>query len=87
MFTGIIEQSGTLVKVESPGIAARLREGDSFASSGVCLTGLDPDPVYFHADLARETLDRISLGNLAPGSKGNLELPTATGSPLGGNVV
>lgn len=98
MFTGIIEQTGTLValeqrggvrriKVEAPGIAARLREGDSLAVSGVCLTALDPDPVYFHADLAQETLDRTSLGVLAPGSKVNLELPTAAGSPLGGHIV
>lgn len=98
MFTGIIEQTGTLValeqrggvrriKVEAPGIAARLREGDSLAVSGVCLTALDPDPVYFHADLAQETLDRTSLGVLAPGSKINLELPTAAGSPLGGHIV
>ncbi|MFZ0395113.1 MAG: riboflavin synthase [Terracidiphilus sp.] len=98
MFTGIIEQTGTLVRVEprggvhritvaAPGIAARLREGDSLAVSGVCLTALEPDPAYFHADLAQETLDRTSLGNLAPGSKVNLELPTAAGSPLGGHVV
>ena len=45
------------------------------------------DPTLFHADLAQETLDRTSLGALAPGSKVNLELPTAAGSPLGGHVV
>ena len=98
MFTGIIEQTGTLVSlvdrggvrrltVEAPGVAARLREGDSLAVSGVCLTALDPDPTYFHADLAQETLDRTSLGSLKPGAKVNLELPTAAGSPLGGHVV
>jgi len=98
MFTGIIEQTGTLIAVEprggvhritveAPGVAGRLREGDSLAVSGVCLTALDPDPLYFHADLAQETLDRTSLGQLAPGSKVNLELPTAAGSPLGGHVV
>lgn len=98
MFTGIIEQTGTLVSlvnrggvqrinVEAPGIAGRLREGDSLAVSGVCLTALDVDPKYFHADLAQETLDRTSLGNLKPGAKVNLELPTAAGSPLGGHVV
>src|SRR5579863_5329504 len=98
MFTGIIEQTGTLVSlaetggarrltVEAPGIAARLREGDSLAVSGVCLTALDVDPVLFHADLAQETLDRTSLGSLAPGAKVNLELPTAAGSPLGGHIV
>lgn len=98
MFTGIIEQTGTLVglaerggvhrlTVEAPGIAARLREGDSLAVSGVCLTALDVDPRYFHADLARETLERTSLGALEPGAQVNLELPTAAGSPLGGHVV
>ena len=98
MFTGIIEQTGTLVglaerggvrriTVEAPGVAARLREGDSLGVSGVCLTALDPDPTYFHADLARETLDKTSLGALAPGARVNLELPTAAGSPLGGHIV
>jgi len=98
MFTGIIEQTGTLVSVESrggvhritveaPGIAGRLREGDSLGISGVCLTALDVDPTYFHADLAQETVDRTSLGTLKPGAKLNLELPTAAGSPLGGHVV
>jgi len=98
MFTGIIEQTGTLVSltdrggvrritVEAPGIASRLREGDSLGVSGVCLTALDPDPTLFHADLAQETLDRTSLGFLKPGAKVNLELPTAAGSPLGGHIV
>ncbi|HEX8710699.1 MAG TPA: riboflavin synthase, partial [Terracidiphilus sp.] len=71
----------------APGIAGRLREGDSLAVSGVCLTALDVEPTYFHADLAQETLDRTSLGVLAPGAKVNLELPTAAGSPLGGHIV
>jgi riboflavin synthase len=98
MFTGIIEQTGSLISltdrggvhriiVEAPGIASRLREGDSLAVSGVCLTALDIDPTYFHGDLAQETLDRTSLGALATGSQVNLELPTAAGSPLGGHVV
>lgn len=98
MFTGIIEQTGTLVSlvdrggvrritVEAPGIAGNLREGDSLAISGVCLTALEVDPRFFHADLAQETLDRTSLGSLQSGSKVNLELPTAAGSPLGGHVV
>jgi riboflavin synthase len=98
MFTGIIEQTGTLISltdrggvrrltVEAPGIAGRLREGDSLAVSGVCLTALDVNPTYFHADLAQETLDRTSLGQLKPGARVNLELPVAAGSPLGGHVV
>jgi riboflavin synthase len=98
MFTGIIEQTGTLVSlketggvrritIEAPGLAGRLHEGDSLAVSGVCLTALDVNPTYFHADLAQETLDRTSLGALAPGAKVNLELPTAAGSPLGGHIA
>jgi len=98
MFTGIVEQTGTLVSVvdrggvrritvDAPGLAARLREGDSLAVSGVCLTALDVDPRYFHADLAQETLDKTSLGALDAGAQVNLELPTAAGSPLGGHVV
>jgi riboflavin synthase len=98
MFTGIIEQTGSIVSlkdtggvrrltVEAPGLAGRLREGDSLGVSGVCLTALDVDPRFFHADLAQETLDKTSLGALAPGAKVNLELPTAAGSPLGGHIV
>ena len=98
MFTGIIEQTGTLVSltdrggvrritIEAPDMADRLKEGDSLAVSGVCLTALDVNPTYFHADLAQETLDRTSLGALKAGAQVNLELPTAAGSPLGGHVV
>jgi riboflavin synthase len=98
MFTGIIEQTGTLIgledrggvkriTVEAPEVAGRLREGDSLGVSGVCLTALDVNPRYFHADLAQETLDKTSLGVLKPGAKVNLELPVAAGSPLGGHIV
>ena len=102
MFTGLVEQTGTIVGVEeragarritvaAPGIAARIRTGDSVAVSGVCLTALDiditADPPVFHADLAQETVSRTSLAVLEPGSKVNLELPTAAGSPLGGHIV
>jgi len=98
MFTGIVEQTGTLVSlkdhggvkritVEAPGIAELMHEGDSLAVSGVCLTALDVNPKYFYADVAQETLDKTSLGSLARGAKVNLELPTAAGSPLGGHVV
>src|SRR5271166_2711135 len=98
MFTGIIEQTGTLISlenrggvrritVEAPGLAGQLREGDSLGVSGVCLTALDVNPTLFHADLAQETLDCTSLGALTPGAKVNLELPTAAGSPLGGHIV
>jgi riboflavin synthase len=98
MFTGIIERTGTIVSlvdlggvrrltVAAEGIAGRLREGDSLAVSGVCLTALDVDPELFHADLAAETLAKTSLGALKPGSVVNLEMPVEAGSPLGGHIV
>ena len=98
MFTGIIERTGTIVSlvdlggvkrltVSAPEIAGLLREGDSLAVSGVCLTALEVDPELFHADLAAETLVKTSLGALAVGAPVNLELPTAAGAPLGGHIV
>ena len=98
MFTGIIEQTGTLIglesrggvrriTVEAPELAARLREGDSLGVSGVCLTALDVNPTLFHADLAQETLDKTSLGALAPGSKVNLERALRFSDRLGGHIV
>ena len=100
MFTGIVERTGTIVSltelraggvhrltVAAPGVAGELQEGDSLAVSGVCLTALEVNPEFFHADLAAETLQKTTLGSLAPGSLVNLELPTAAGAPLGGHIV
>jgi riboflavin synthase len=99
MFTGLIEQTGTIlgieervggsrrITVQAPGLAARLNQGDSIAVSGVCLTALDIESDRFHADLAQETVNRTSLTRLRPGSIVNLELPTPAGTPLGGHVV
>lgn len=100
MFTGLIEATGKILSVEeragtrriavsAPGLAERLRVGDSIAVSGTCLTALDisVDPPVFHADLAAETVARTSLAGLRPGAEVNLELPTPAGTPLGGHVV
>ena len=94
MFTGLIETTGTVlavngprITVSAPGLAARLRTGDSVAVSGVCLTALDISLTQFSADLAAETLERTTLSRLSPGSVVNLELPTPAGAPLGGHVV
>jgi len=98
MFTGIIEQTGKVrsftpgaraarLVVEAPGVADRLRLGDSVAVSGVCLTALEMGPDWFAADLAAETIARTTLSRLEAGSVVNLELPTPAGAPLGGHVV
>ncbi|HLJ77979.1 MAG TPA: riboflavin synthase [Acidobacteriaceae bacterium] len=98
MFTGIIEETGSIVRLEprsgttriavsAPAYAHRLRKGDSIAVSGTCLTALEIEPPVFFADLAAETLARTSLGVLRPGSVVNLELPTPAGAPLGGHIV
>lgn len=98
MFTGLIQQTGTIaslenragtmhIRVSAPGLASRLKEGDSVAVSGVCLTALSPSPDSFEADLAQETIARTSLSRLVPGRLVNLELPTPAGTPLGGHIV
>ena len=102
MFTGLIQETGSVLSVErrggvhritihAPNLAARLQTGDSIAVSGVCLTALaiapNGQPDRFEADLAEETVRRTSLSQLAPGTKVNLELPTPAGTPLGGHVV
>jgi riboflavin synthase len=102
MFTGIIETTGQVIAfkptagaarltIAAPSVAGRLRTGDSVAVSGVCLTALDIEPFAFpprfSADLAAETIARTTLSRLGPGSLVNLELPTPSGSPLGGHVV
>lgn len=98
MFTGIIEETGTIVRLEprsgttriavsAPAFVHRLRRGDSIAVSGTCLTALEIEPPIFYADLAAETIARTSLGRLQPGSVVNLELPTPAGAPLGGHIV
>src|SRR5580692_1980920 len=101
MFTGLIEATGTVVElvrpraatgptritISSPTLAPRLRTGDSIAVSGVCLTALDITLTQFSADLAEETLARTTLSSIKAGAMVNLELPTPSGSPMGGHVV
>jgi riboflavin synthase len=98
VFTGLIQQTGTIaairsgegttrIRISAPGIARSLKEGDSIAVSGVCLTALSPTPDSFEADLAQETIARTSLSRLEPGRPVNLELPMAAGTPLGGHIV
>jgi riboflavin synthase len=98
MFTGVIEELGTVASVEPRSAGARLviacktvlsdaREGSSIAVNGVCLTALDLTPDSFAADLAPETLSRTNLGGLAPGSRVNLERPVTPATRLSGHIV
>ncbi len=98
MFTGIIEELGTVLALEPRPAGARLRvqcstvlsdlvEGASIAVNGVCLTALDITIDSFSADLAPETLERSNLGDLAAGSRVNLERPVTPATRLSGHIV
>ena len=82
-----LQTGPTRITISAPSIAPRLNTGDSVAVSGVCLTALDITLTTFSADLAEETLARTKLARLHPGTIVNLELPTPSGSPMGGHVV
>jgi riboflavin synthase len=98
MFTGIIEELGTVESLESREAGARLRvkcaqvlsdatEGTSIAVNGVCLTAVGITLGSFDADLAPETLSRSNLGGLKAGSKVNLERPVTPVTRLSGHIV
>jgi riboflavin synthase len=98
MFTGIIEELGSVRSVEERGENARIvisaktvtegtNHGDSIAVNGVCLTALDIHDDSFAADVSRETLLRSTLGGLKPGAAVNLERAVTPATRLGGHMV
>jgi riboflavin synthase len=98
MFTGIIEEIGRVSRIEQHGenrritIAAssappQLKEGDSVAVSGVCLTALDIRSGSFSADLAPETWSLTSFSRIREGAPVNLELPMKADGRFGGHIV
>jgi riboflavin synthase len=93
MFTGIIEELGTVVtagsrlRVRCTTVLEDLSEGASIAVNGVCLTALDITRDSFAADLAPETLRRSNLGDLVVGSRVNLERPVTPATRLSGHIV
>lgn len=98
MFTGIVEERGTVAEVTPLEDAARLRisgdlvtqdarHGDSIAVNGVCLTVVETGPGWFTADVMAETLRRSSLAGAQPGSPVNLERAARVDSRLGGHIV
>ena len=94
MFTGIVEELGTLVSRSGQRIrigADRVLEdaslGDSIAVNGCCLTVVDQGDGWWEADLSPETLDRTGLGDLATADTVNLERPLRLADRLGGHLV
>ena len=98
MFTGIIEELGTVERVtrgrvsavlaiRAEAILSDLKIGDSVAVNGVCLTATSLTGHGFTADVMHETLDRSSLAGLGPGSPVNLERAMAANGRFGGHIV
>jgi riboflavin synthase len=94
MFTGIIEELGSIVSVEGPRIriAASLvtedaKIGDSIAVDGCCVTVVDQGPGWWEADISDETLKRTTFGEREPGDRVNLERPVRMSDRLGGHIV
>ena len=98
MFTGIVEELGSVVALEDQGDAVRLTVrgpevtsdaglGDSISVNGCCLTVVSNQDGAFTADVMRETLDKTSLGALVPGARVNLERAVTPATRLGGHIV
>ena len=98
MFTGIIEEVGTISRIVQRGENRRvtisaentpkqLGTGQSVSVSGVCLTALDIKPNSFCADLAPETWERTSFSRIHEGALVNLELPMKADGRFDGHIV
>ena len=98
MFTGIVEELGTVQNLEDQGDAIRLTVraevvldgtglGDSIAVNGCCLTVAALNSDTWTADVMQETLDKTSLAGLAAGDRVNLERAVTPATRLGGDVV
>lgn len=98
MFTGLIEEVGTVARLEGSARGARLtircgavlegtRIGDSIATNGVCLTVTARTSDSFSADVMAESLRRSGLGALRPGDPVNLERALAANGRFGGHIV
>ena len=98
MFTGIVEELGTVESMEDQGDAVRLTVrgpvvvadaslGDSICVNGVCLTVAERDGDRFTADVMHETLQKTGLGALASGVPVNLERAVTPATRLGGHLV
>jgi riboflavin synthase len=97
MFTGLAQDLGTVMSVDSgsdgarlriaTGLGAELALGDSVAVNGVCLTATAADTDGFEAEAMNQTLEVTSLGGLTAGDRVNLELAMRASDRLGGHIV
>ncbi len=98
MFTGIVEELGTVAGIEDQGDALRLTIhaqhvladaglGDSISVNGCCLTVAERDGDTWTADVMQETLDKTSLRGVQPGDRVNLERAVTPQTRLGGHIV
>ena len=97
MFTGLIEDLGTVESIERTGDGARLRIatslagdlslGDSIAVNGCCLTATAVDGEHFETEAMNQTLEVTALDSVEEASKVNLELAMRVGDRLGGHIV
>jgi riboflavin synthase len=98
MFTGIIEELGTItrigpqgngfyIRIEAQTVLEGTRKGDSISINGTCLTVTDLDDSGFTVGLAPETISRTNLVHLRPGDTINLERSATPSTRLGGHIV
>jgi riboflavin synthase len=98
MFTGLVEEKGTIVSLNDSGdgktvviqahtVLEGTRHGDSISVSGVCVTAVDFGDGTFSAEVMDETLRHSSAANWTPGTVVNLERAAALGDRLGGHLV
>lgn len=98
MFTGIVEEIGTLkaiqkgrnsaiLRIQAAKIMTDMHIGDSIAVNGICLTVTEFSASEFAADVMHETLNRTNLGQLRQGSSVNLERAMAANGRFGGHIV
>ncbi len=94
MFTGIVEEVGTMgglengrMSIQAHRVMEDLKLGDSIAVNGACLTAVALGDGEFTVDLSPETLRRTSIGDLSAGMVVNLERPLGVSDRLGGHIV
>lgn len=98
MFTGLIEELGTVsaveaddagarIRISAPGLSPKINEGESIAVNGACLTATEVSDDGFAADVMNQTLKLTALGSLAAGHRVNLELAMPADGRFGGHIV